>query len=96
MILPFHWLVVKKELKSSILLDNPEAYQGEVVSCRRGVLDTLMNNPAIKRLAKELQEIQQFNKTEDDNFEECDENFIEATPLKVPNNSIFTIFDFVG
>ena len=45
-----------------------------------------MNNPAIKRLAKELQEIQQFKRGDDNNFEESDENdenCIEAAPLKV-------------
>lgn len=44
-----------------------------------------MNNPAIKRLAKELQEIQQFKRKEDENIEESDENCIEAAPLKVGN-----------
>lgn len=38
-----------------------------------------MNNPAIKRLAKELQEIQQFKRSDDNH----DENCIEAAPLKV-------------
>lgn len=45
-----------------------------------------MNNPAIKRLAKELQEIQQFKRNDEKNFEESienDENCIEAAPLKV-------------
>ena len=42
-----------------------------------------MNNPAIKRLAKELQEIQQFNQIENDN--DNDDNCIEAAPLKVTN-----------
>lgn len=45
-----------------------------------------MNNPAIKRLAKELQEIQQFKRGDDENFEESDENdenCIVAAPLKV-------------
>ena len=41
-----------------------------------------MNNPAIKRLAKELHEIQQH-----ENSEESDEgNFIDASPLKVHNS----------
>jgi hypothetical protein len=45
-----------------------------------------MNNPAIKRLAKELQEIQQFKGNDKNNYEEFsdkDENCIEAAPLKV-------------
>jgi len=38
-----------------------------------------MNNPAIKRLARELKEVQQF-KNDDD------ESCIEAAPLKVPKS----------
>lgn len=41
-----------------------------------------MNNPAIKRLSKELQEIQQFQRNEEES-DSIDENFIEAVPLKV-------------
>ena len=42
-----------------------------------------MNNPAIKRLAKELQEIQLFKRNEDTEDDCYDENCIEAAPLKV-------------
>lgn len=43
-----------------------------------------MNNPAIKRLAKELQEVQQHENSE----ESEDGNFIEACPLKVVKTSL--------
>ena len=47
-----------------------------------------MNNPAIKRLAKELKEIQNFEVDSDEVFP-VGEDFIEAAPLAVKQNLVF-------
>lgn len=54
-----------------------------------------MNNPAIKRLVKELQEIQNYKKKDDS--EEDEDNFIEASPLKVSLfNCVHVKLNFIG
>lgn len=82
---PFHLLAAKMAAKSSIQLGSCSyTDMGSIEKLVQGRTHCSMNNPAIKRLAKELQEIQNYKGNQANNEgENADDDFIEASPLKV-------------